>query len=90
MNMKASTLFQSKPADRPLLAPKGKSEVRSLSVLMKYVGTGGLRTIGRRYLEPDLLGKATLGPAFVSAASSHLHNTDAKVGRLSRFNCLRL
>lgn len=27
MNMKASALFQSKPVDRPLLAPKGKSEV---------------------------------------------------------------
>lgn len=28
MNMKASSLFQTKPVDRPLLAPKGKSEVQ--------------------------------------------------------------
>ena len=33
--MKASALFQSKPVDRPLLAPKGKSEVRASGTLSR-------------------------------------------------------
>ena len=37
MNMKASSLFQTKQVDRPLLGPKGKSEVSDVSCLPHIV-----------------------------------------------------